>query len=295
MLPLFDFVLNLAGLLLWLLWRSAGFDPLRRTSASSLVGTLKRAEPRRWKSWHGPLSLIGLLAARALAYWQIGPGANWVPKLDLMVVVLAFRPDTFLSALVFSFLSFGRILLLFYLWLLMLTVLNRGTTDPDPFLKIIRQHLGGVARWPWPIQLTLPLLAAAALWFGFHPLLIHIGVTNHVRTNGHLLEQAFLVGVGFYFSLKYLLPVLLVAHLVATYVYFGNSPIWDFIATTSRKLLTPLRRLPLCYGKCDFAPLVGAVLLLLLLHWLPNWLLYGLPVLASRLGWVPKGAAIWPQ
>ena len=37
---LIDFILNLAGVLLWLGWRSIRFDPLGRSTPATLVGTL---------------------------------------------------------------------------------------------------------------------------------------------------------------------------------------------------------------------------------------------------------------
>ena len=41
-----DFILNLAGLLLWLNWRALRFDPLGKRTPATLIGTLRRAEPR---------------------------------------------------------------------------------------------------------------------------------------------------------------------------------------------------------------------------------------------------------
>ncbi len=44
---LIDFILNLAGLLLWLNWRSVRLDPLGKRTPATLIGTLRRAEPQR--------------------------------------------------------------------------------------------------------------------------------------------------------------------------------------------------------------------------------------------------------
>ena len=62
-------------------------------------------------------------------------------------------------------------------------------------------------------------------------------------------------------------------HLVASYVYLGANPLWDFVGATARNLLAPLRRLPLRIARFDFAPVAGVVLIFLLLHWLPNLIL----------------------
>ena len=40
-----DFILNLAGLLLWINWRAAMFDPLGKRTPATLIGTLRRAAP----------------------------------------------------------------------------------------------------------------------------------------------------------------------------------------------------------------------------------------------------------
>ena len=40
---LIDFILNLAGLLLWLNWRAAKADPLGKPAPATLIGTLRRA------------------------------------------------------------------------------------------------------------------------------------------------------------------------------------------------------------------------------------------------------------
>ena len=73
---LIDFILNLAGLLLWLNWRSVRFDPLGRRTPATLIGTLRRAEPRRLRRWHLLAALGGLLLLRAVIYWQIGSAAK---------------------------------------------------------------------------------------------------------------------------------------------------------------------------------------------------------------------------
>ncbi len=288
---LIDFITNIVGVLLWLNWRSLRFDPLAKTSAASLIGTLKRAEPRRIKGWQLLAVVVLLLLLRALLYWQIGAAAGWVPKLNLLVVVLAFRNNgphfiDFLTVLLFSVLSFVRVLAVFYFWVLSLSLLSQGSAEADPIQKLLRQHLGRLSRWPWPFQAVAPLLLTTCLWVALHWLLIRAGVTNRVGSNTHLVEQGLLVGLALYASLKYLLPPLLFVYLIASYVYLGSSPVWDFLFTVSRNLLAPLDGIPLRLGKCDFAPLVGAVLLLLLLHWLPGLIMSEMTI---------RHMTFWPQ
>ena len=273
---LIDFILNLAGLLLWLNWRSLRFDPLVRTSASDLIATLRRAEPRRLRGWQLLAALGGLLAVRALVYQQIGSDVSWTPKLNLFVVVLPFpvnaRGWSGLGVLgLYSVLSFAWFLANAYFWLLFLTLVNGRSAEGDPIQRLVRLHLGRLGRWPRPVQLLLPIMLVAVLWMLLHPLLRNAGITIRVHSRWHLLGQGLLTGAGMYFSLKYLIPFILLAHLVVSYVYLGSSPLWDFLTLTARNLLAPLRWLPLRVGKCDFAPVVGAALVLLLLQILPDF------------------------
>jgi len=274
---LIDFILNLAGVLLWLSWRSIRFDPLLKTRPATLIGTLRPAEPRRMKGWQLLAGLGVFLLLRAVLYQQIGSDADWTPKLDLFFIVLAFPsrlpPGYFLSAMAFSVVSFARILIIGYFWLLALVVINRSNAEPDPVLKMLRLHLGPLARWPLVLQVLLPLLLVTGLWFALHPLLVHLGITGRVRSDALLAGQGLLVGIALCFTLQYLLPIFLLLHLFTSYVYLGSNSLWDFIGATARNLLTPLRRLPLRVARIDFAPVVGVVLILFLLHWLPNLVL----------------------
>ena len=77
-----------------------------------------------------------LLIIRAWFYEHIGPAANWTPKLNLTVVMLAFPLVTqghvfFLSALLFSVLSFLRVLIVFYFftWPLFFLGMFRGAKE----------------------------------------------------------------------------------------------------------------------------------------------------------------------
>ena len=92
---LIDFILNLAGVLVWLSWRSLRFDPLVKTTPATLVGTLRRAEPRRMKGWQSLAGLAALLVLRALLYRQIGPEADWTPRLNLFFVAPPFSSHRF--------------------------------------------------------------------------------------------------------------------------------------------------------------------------------------------------------
>lgn len=284
-----DFILNVAGVLLWLNWRSVRLDPFNRGVPATLAGTVRRAEPMRLKRWHFLAALGILLFIRALLYRAIGPAVGWTPRIDLVLVHLAFpiiRGHSFLSILTFSALSFLQLLLVFYLWLLIMAIANRREGNPDALQKLVTVQLGNLARWPLSVQLAVPVLIVAALWMAFHPLLVYIGVTPHVRSNGILLAQGCAAGLILYWTVKYLLLALLTVHFIINYVYLGANPVWEFINTTSKNLLSPLRKLPLQLGRIDLAPILGIILIVLLLYILPNWILHELD---------KSGRTLWPQ
>lgn len=283
---LIDFILNLAGVLLWLGWRSIRLDPLVKAPPATLIGTLRRAEPSRLKGWQLLVGLAALLLLRGVLYQQIGPEAEWTPRLNLFLVVLAFRGNLFLPALLFSVLSFLRVLIICYFWLLALAVINGRATGGDPLLKLVRLQLGPAGRWPRVVQVLLPLVLVAGFWMALHPLLVKLEIAGQVRSMVHLAEQGLLVGAALYLTLQYLLPVFLLLHMISSYVYLGGNPVWEFVNTTARNILAPLRGLPLRVARIDFAPVVGVVLILLLLHWLPNLVL-------SRMAQTRAG--LWPQ
>jgi uncharacterized protein YggT (Ycf19 family) len=120
------------------------------------------------------------------------------------------------------------------------------------------------------VQLVLPLLLVAGLWIGLHPLLAQFEIAGRAQSMAHLVEQGLLVGTALYLTLQYFLPVFLFLHLIASYVYIGANPLWEFVGVTARSVLAPLHRLPLRMGRFDFAPVVGVVLIFLVLHWLPR-------------------------
>jgi uncharacterized protein YggT (Ycf19 family) len=231
------------------------------------------------------------LFVRAFFYEHIGPAVSWSPKLNLTVVTPAFPlvirgQNFFLSALLFSVASFVRLLVIFYLWLLTIAILNRHETNPDPLQKLVLVQLGRVGKWPVLAQVIFSVVIIAALWALFHPLLAHIGVTAPERSKALLLAQGAIVSVFAWLSLKHLLLVFLVVHLIINYVYLGANPVWDFINTTSKNLLAPLKVLPLRFGRVDFTPVLGIILVVLLLYLLPDRILYELD---------RHGRTIWPQ
>jgi uncharacterized protein YggT (Ycf19 family) len=259
---LIDFILNLAGLLLWLKWRSMRFDPLGKRTPATLIGTLRRAEPQRLRHWHLLAAVGGLLLLRAGLYWQIGSASKpvWAGTLDLGIITLSFLSDSFGRMLSLSVFSFGVMLGIFYLWLLLLSLLS----GPEPVHGLVRMQLGAVGRWPWWLKLFLPLAATALLWWVASWWLVWLRILPQPISAAHRIVQSLLIGLGSYFAWKYVIGALLALHLLNGYVYFGKHPFWNYVSATAQKLLKPLKKIPLRTGKVDFAPVIGIVLVFLL-------------------------------
>jgi uncharacterized protein YggT (Ycf19 family) len=260
---LIDFILNLAGLLLWLNWRSIRFDPLGKRRPATLIGTLRRAEPERLRRWPLLLALAGLLLLRAGIYWQIGSATKpvWAGTLNLGVVVPAFVSNSFVRMTLFSALSFGLMLGVFYLCLLLLSLL--AGPEPPPFHRLVQIPLGGIDGWPRWVKLLLPLVVTAAFWWLASWLLAPLQVIPPLVSPAHRLEEALVIALGSYLAWKYPIGALLILHLLNSYIYFGRHPFWAYVNAEAQTLLSPLRALPLRLGRGDFAPLVAVALVFL--------------------------------
>jgi uncharacterized protein YggT (Ycf19 family) len=257
-----DFILNLAGVLLWVNWRMTSATP-RVGTPTTLLGTLRHAEPVNLRRWYFLAALPLLLTVRAWLYWEIGGTTTWAPSLNLGVMSIAFRSDLFQRAFFYSVLSFGAALGLFYLWLLLLSVLNRRPPKPDPFGRFVRLMLGPIDRLaPW-MQLLLPLLLALPAWWGLSLLLDWMNVLPPPESFLHRIEQGLLMGLGACLTWSHLLAGILLLHLVNTYVHLGEHPLWAYIHSLARSILAPFRAAPLRLGKVDFAPVVALALVYL--------------------------------
>ena len=258
---LIDFILNLAGLLLWLNWRAAKADPLGKSKPATLIGTLRRAEPANASRWHLAAVLGGLLLLRALFYWQIGSALKpvWAGTLDLGVIAPSFVSSSFWRILLFSIFSFARMFGILYLWLVLLSILD----GPMPTHRLVKMQLGKVDGWPRWIKFLLPLAVIALVWglaswpFAWlHPKPAMSGV--------HRIEESLVIALGSYLVWKFLIAALLALHLLNSYIYFGKNPFWNYVNATANQLLRPLEKIPLRAGRADFAPVVGIALVFLL-------------------------------
>jgi uncharacterized protein YggT (Ycf19 family) len=267
---LLNFILNLFALVLWWNWLAIQFDPLARTSAASLVGTLRRAEPPGVKRWRLLAALLFLLVFRAFIYWEFGSSSRWTPALQFQIINIPFRSDFLGRMLLFSALSFLVTLGVFYLWLLLLSVANSTVPDTDPLQKLVRQQFKWIENWPTVLKLLLPFFVGALFWLALHPLLNYLGIVQRLNSPARLLEQMALIGATTYLWWKYLIVGVLALHLLNSYVYFGNHPFWNFINATARNFLHPFRWVPLRVGRVDFLPLIVIALVLLLTEVITN-------------------------
>lgn len=255
-----DFILNLAALLLWFNWRAVRFDPLNRRTPATLMGTLRPAAPKKFRRWPLPAALAALLFLRALLYWQIGSASNWSGKLDLGVIVISFRSDWFGRMVLFSYLSFGLALLVFFLWLLLFSLL----AGPEPVQRLVKMQLGRVDAWPRQIKLALPVVLIVLFWLPASGFFAWCHLIPPPVSLVHRLEQSVILALGGYLTWKFVIGGLLALHLLNSYIYFGRHPFWNYVDVTAQKILLPLKPLPLRVGRINFTPVLGIVLVFLI-------------------------------
>jgi uncharacterized protein YggT (Ycf19 family) len=278
---LVDFLLNIAAILLWLNWRAGRFDPLARTTPLTLAGTLKRTEPNRLARWYSLLAIPALLLFRAMIYWQLGSAVDWNPSLRLGAVAVTFRSDFPGRILLFSLLSFAVSVFVLYLCFLLLSLAHgrAAQTESNPLQRWVSFHLGPVDRWPAPVKALLPFLTALLLWFPLSWLLAAWKVVPPAVSAVHQLEQAAVIGLSAYLPLKHAIGGVLALWLLTSYVYLGRHSFWSYVSQTGRRLLLPLRWLPLQWGRVDFGPVVGIALVFSVAEWAER----GLILLYQRL------------
>lgn len=248
---LVDYLLNGAGLLLWLSWRSVRF--VKPAPAMRISSVLHQVESRRTHRWLLLAWLVCLLFGRSLLYWRIGSRVNWVPVLDIGSLSLQFNSVSPVRMLVFSFASFGVILSVLYIWLMLLDVVNRRAPESDIWQKLVRLHLGFLRRFPAALKLVAPAIGLGIIWVLVNPLLVDAGMAARPGSSAHLIQQAVVVGAGAFLAWKYLIVTVLFLGVLNTYLYLGSHSFWTFVSITNRHMLGPVKRLPLRIGKIDLS------------------------------------------
>lgn len=261
---LIDWMLNLAGLILWLGWRNSSPVGKRRPSGISIVSAVKQMETVRPRTWLLPLCLLALIMVRSLFYWHIGSALDWTPHLPLAVVVLPFRSDFFGRIFLFSFLSFGLFLATFYFGLFFLSAVNRHIPDSDPVQRWIRIQLGWIEKVPPAVLVFIPIVISGMVWAALNPLLVWMRLLPAPVSGAHLMQQAMVVGLGSILVWKYLVVGLLVLRIANDYVFLGDLAFWRFVIATSHNLLKPIAWVPLRTARADFTPVAGVILVVAL-------------------------------
>jgi uncharacterized protein YggT (Ycf19 family) len=268
-------ILNLAALLLWLGWRDLVVGSLLNNTTTPLVRTLRRADNARLKVGKHLLALGGLLLLRALLVWWLAGAVNWTPRLNLTAITLHFRSELLGQAMLFSCLSFGATLAVFYTALLLLSVLDNGASDGNPLQKFVRSHLGRAGRLPSGVRLLLPVAVTMLVWLALAPVLTHGEIVPAVAGIRRVLQQGLLLGIGLCLVWKLVLSGVLLAYFLNSYIYFGEYPVWSYAGGIARRLLMPLQWLPLRVGRVDFTAVVGMVLVFFIGTMLANGLSLG--------------------
>ena len=268
-------ILNLAALLLWIHWR-AGTMP-RPKPANSVIGPTPNPGPIFRHSWIFLVALLGLLGLRAVFYHQFGPGLDWVPSLNLIEASPHFRSDYFPRALAFSVLSFARWLVALYFCLALLSAVRPDAEGSGNWREFLKAQFGWLGGW----HPAFHCLAAFALAVG-----VHLGESHWMHSVGVIAEPAqslhhlpTLLALDLRAAV-YLAMALLALYLLNSYVYFGEANFWTNVDASGKRLLSPLRAVPLVVGKLDLAPFLAfsaayGLSFLLQHHQLAAWLSAG--------------------
>jgi hypothetical protein len=264
---LLDFILNLAGLLLWFGWRQTRARLVVPSAGISLLSTLRRTDAGEHRTHLLPL-LAGLLVVRWLVYWQVGQSVDWVARLRFGLLPVPFRSGYWDYMLLYSIGSFLHALAVAYLWLVLLSMLHPRAVD-TPQNRFVREQLGVLDRWPWAVRLLLPGVAVGVAWMLAGPVFEWMHLVPEAKSLGHRGQQALVNGLALYLELRWLLLGLLGVGLLNSYVYLGRATVWSYVQAASQTLLLPLRWLLELPGalltrisRSEWALLMGQVLAL---------------------------------
>ncbi len=248
-------ILNLVGLLLWIIWR-AGTMP-RLKPRNSFAGPTPSPGPISKHSWIYLAALVALLGLRAIFYHQFGPGLDWIPSLNLINESPYFRSDLFPRILAYSVLSFARWLVAGYFCLSLLATVQPQTETSITWREFLKSQLGwlgglpSVVYWLTAIGLAVGVHIGEAEWMEF------VGVWD--ETTYRLRHLPALISLDLRATV-YLVMILLALHMLNSYVYFGEQSFWKNVNECGNRLLRPLRILPLEMGKIDLAPFIAFAL-----------------------------------
>ena len=254
---LINSLLNLACIFLWIDWVSARSG--RPHSALSLASTVRPADRASGRNFGSLAAFLLILLLRPLFYYSVGPAVNWTAALNYVAVAIPFRSDLLGRMFVFSAVSVGGALGIYYCWMFFLAAIHRSTptVETEPMVRFIRAQLGFFDKVPWWLKLRIPSLCAALAWILLSLRLVELELLPEAQSNRALRSQATSFAIAALLSGKWLLIAIFLLHMLNLYVYLGTHPLWPFISTTARKLLYPFSFVR--FGKLDLSPVLGAV------------------------------------
>jgi hypothetical protein len=255
---LIDWILNLAGVFLWIDWLSARGG--RPQSALSLASTVRPAGGSGGRSLGSFAALAAILLIRPLFYYSVGPAVSWTAALNYVAAVIPFRSDLLGRMFIYSTLSFAGALGVYYSWIFLLAAVNgagRLAPEAEPMHRFIRSQLGWLDKIPWWLKVFVPSIAAGVAWMLISLLLVELELVPEAQSGSSLRGQAAAFAVAAVLTWKWLVIGIFLLHMLNMHVYLGTHPVWPYISGTAGKLLYPISFLRV--GKVDLSPIVGAV------------------------------------
>lgn len=256
-----DWILNVAGVFLWIDWRSGPIG--RPRSVLSIASTLRPTSRGAAQGLGSLAALLAILLIRPFFYYSLGPAVNWTAALNFLAISIPMRSDLLARMFLYSTLSFAIALGFYYSWLFLLAAVNRpkgAASDEDVMNRFVRGQLGWLDRIPWWLKIFIPSIVAALGWAGLALLFMHLGLLPEMQNPDALRAQAGAFAIAAVLTWKWLLVFIFLVHMLNLYVYLGTHPAWTYLSGTARKLLSPLSFLQI--GKFDVSPIIGVVVVL---------------------------------
>ena len=253
-----DWLLNIAGVFLWIDWRSGRIG--RVQSALSIASALRPTNRSSSQGLGSLAALAAILLIRPLFYYSVGPSVNWIASLNFLAISIPWRSDMLGRMYLFSFISFALALGFYYSWLLLLAAINRptGTVAREEVMpRFIRGQLGWLDKIPWWLKLIVPSIVAGLGWMALAFVLVEIDLLPEMQNPQALRGQASAFALAALLAWKWLLIFIFAVHLLNLYVYLGTHPVWPYLSSAAQKILLPLSFLRV--GKVDLSPIVGII------------------------------------
>ncbi len=252
------YILDLAGLLLWLSFRRVGADPTR--PAGTLLGNLRPAAPVPHRSWASLLTLVLMLLLRPLLLVLLATVLDSTPTWTPGPTVIAFRADDWLRLYFFSTLSFAWTALVGYAVLLAFCAFSRDVPELTSFAEFAMTLAGPLGRFPLVFLFLFPVAAGAVIWLGVGPVLQWQHLLPPTRAGVSLAFQSLFMGVAVWLPLRWVVVSVLLLRFIHNYVYLGEHSVWMLVQTVGRRLQYPLAWIPARLGRMDLVPLLAAAL-----------------------------------